>query len=97
MERRSLRFARMGFDVTHFGDSRFESFSLKTIASDVFPSPGTPGEGRVRVFFRDEGKFPSPQPSPGVPGEGVKARHAIVPSFIRGWKNRGSDKLRTGF
>jgi xanthine/CO dehydrogenase XdhC/CoxF family maturation factor len=36
---------------------------------DEFPSPGTRGEGRVRVFSQTR-QAPSPQPSPGVPGEG---------------------------
>jgi DNA repair protein RecO (recombination protein O) len=35
------------------------------------PSPGTPGEGRVRVLSSlSKKKSPHPQPSPGVPGEG---------------------------
>jgi len=34
------------------------------------PSPGTPGEGRVRVFSPVRNRRPSPLPSPGVPGEG---------------------------
>jgi SAM-dependent methyltransferase len=43
----------------------------------LLPSPGTPGEGRVRVRAVDVGTTtgdpcaePSPQPSPGIPGEG---------------------------
>jgi SAM-dependent methyltransferase len=49
----------------------------------ALPSPGTPGEGRVRVRrtarwivdVRPQ-REPSPQPSPGVPGEGEIRRHA---------------------
>ncbi len=44
------------------------------------PSPGTPGEGRVRVLAEATGERPSPQPSPGVPGEGERAtRMARMP------------------
>src|SRR6185437_5935476 len=43
------------------------------------PSPGTPGEGRVRVFLHSEDKSPSPRLSPGVLREGVKS--AITSSW----------------
>ena len=44
-----------------------------TRSAGIIPSPGTPGEGRVGVFFDKLtwfSGFPPPQPSPGVPGEG---------------------------
>ena len=45
------------------------------------PSPGTPGEGRVRVFSRDsDEKFPSPEPSSAVPGEGARNSNSIPPA-----------------
>jgi len=50
-----------------------------TLGSSVFPSPGTPGEGRARVYresLRRAGAAmigkPSPHLFPGVPGEGEK-------------------------
>ncbi len=44
-----------------------------TRSAGIIPSPGTPGEGKVGVFFDKLtwfSGFPPPQPSPGVPGEG---------------------------
>ncbi|MFT3785432.1 MAG: hypothetical protein QM770_04615 [Tepidisphaeraceae bacterium] len=42
----------------------------KLIANDSsLPSPGTPGEGRVRAGLGEIQTRPSPQSSPGIPGE----------------------------
>ncbi|HSU67543.1 MAG TPA: glycosyltransferase [Tepidisphaeraceae bacterium] len=54
----------------------------------IFPSPGTPAEGRVGVgranipleVERIPNK-PSPQPSPGVPGEGADPFRPLIPRY----------------
>jgi hypothetical protein len=55
-----------------------EADDLCVAESVCEPSPGTPGEGRVRAASESEDdvavvRRPSPQPSPGVPGEGEMA------------------------
>jgi len=50
----------------------------------LIPSPGTPGEGRVRAGLVIQmalamGPMPSPQPSPGVPGEGESQEEKGAP------------------
>jgi cobalt/nickel transport system permease protein len=49
-----------------------------------FPSPGTPGEGRVGDWARDADNTPPPQPSPGVPGAGAKRRAGIAQFVLYG-------------
>jgi len=60
-------------------DPRWDQYGkdLEVEAAPSTPSPGTPGEGRVRAGSVIQsalalGTMPSPQPSPGVPGEGEK-------------------------
>ncbi len=72
-----------------------------------FPSPGAPGEGRVRVFPASTEEKPSPQPSPGVPGEGgdIDARpqdkyyqltHDYLVPALRDWLARKQKESRRG-
>jgi len=60
-----------------------------------FPSPGIPGEGRVRVFSRNlADEFPSPQPSPGVPGEGARNQRATELGPEPQWFVEGFTRFR---
>src|SRR3954454_10058883 len=51
-----------------------------------FPSPGTPGEGRVRAFLEHHiarlSKRALAPPSPGVPGEGERHARAALWSLL---------------
>jgi formylglycine-generating enzyme required for sulfatase activity len=76
-------------------------------ASPEFPSPGTPGEGRVRAYRAPTEENPSPQPSPGVPGEGgdkdgrpgnkyYQLTHDYLVPALRDWLTRKQKETRRG-
>lgn len=68
----------MGGDAAAIGEGArdLSDSAHLTATAELFPSPGTPGEGEGGGL--PSSAKPPPQPSPGIPGEGVRANRAGV-------------------